>query len=269
MNQRDIDRLLRVHWLADVEHHAMLSSTNDRAVELAKQPGVKMPLLIIADRQTAGRGRGGNRWWTGEGSLAFSFLFEDAPLPLEEYERATPVATSVAPLTGLAAGLAVAEVTRWITDDFIPHREVGLHWPNDVFADGRKVAGVLVEVLSNRKIVVGIGMNLNNSASLAPEELQPSIATVFDLTQKIIHPTTIIEAIANRLESLIYLAWYAPKKLTTLVDAACLQKNHELRLQWGSAIYTGLCRGIDETGAILLETNEGLRAFPSGVILKS
>ena len=74
----DINRILRETFVVEVEQHAELASTNDRAAQRAKQGAKKLPLLVISDRQTAGRGRGGNRWWTGAGSLAFSLLFDSA-----------------------------------------------------------------------------------------------------------------------------------------------------------------------------------------------
>ena len=70
----DINRILRETFVVEAEHREELGSTNDRALERAKQGATHLPLLVIADRQTAGRGRGGNRWWTGPGSLAFSLL---------------------------------------------------------------------------------------------------------------------------------------------------------------------------------------------------
>ena len=80
----DINRILRETFVVEVEHHDELGSTNDRAMQRAKQGASRLPLLVIADRQTAGRGRGGNRWWTGPGSLAFSLLLESAAVESEE-----------------------------------------------------------------------------------------------------------------------------------------------------------------------------------------
>ena len=73
----DLERLLGESFLAAAEHHPKLDSTQDRAAAAAAA-GSRGPLLIVADRQTAGRGRGSNRWWTGAGSLAFSLLFDPA-----------------------------------------------------------------------------------------------------------------------------------------------------------------------------------------------
>jgi BirA family transcriptional regulator, biotin operon repressor / biotin---[acetyl-CoA-carboxylase] ligase len=248
--------LIAETWIRQVEHHAVLPSTNDRAKELARMVGVSLPALVIADAQTAGRGRGGNRWWTGEGSLAFSVLFD---------AESICQGCSATPLTGLAAGLAVVATVR----PLVKGRDVGLHWPNDVFADGAKLAGVLVEVLPDGKTVVGIGVNLNNSAASAPTELRAAITTLRDLTGKQHDRLAILISLLNHVRRFFNLASDSPEKLAAAADAACLQKGQPLRLQWGAVVHSGRCRGIDRTGAILLDYGESVRAFSSGILLKN
>ena len=85
------------------------------------------------------------RWWTGTGGLAFSLLIEARQFGLER---------SRSPLVALAAAITVVETVR----PLLSALTIGIHWPNDVFVDGRKLAGVLVEVPSDRLYVVGIGI---------------------------------------------------------------------------------------------------------------
>jgi BirA family biotin operon repressor/biotin-[acetyl-CoA-carboxylase] ligase len=260
MTPPEFQRLIQETCIVKVEHHPTIGSTNDRAAELAKSGEAELPLLVIADEQTAGRGRGGNRWWTGGGSLAFSVLFD---------AKTYDVSRLASPMIGLAAGLAVVETIRPIFD----HPEVesvrlGLHWPNDVFAAGKKIAGILVEVLADRKIVLGIGLNVNNSTADAPAGLQSTATTLFDLTKTRHDRIGILISLVNHLKSHLDLFRAAPKKLSAAADAVCLQKNERLHLQCGQTVVSGLCRGIDGTGAILLETDDGLKAFTSGVLVK-
>jgi BirA family transcriptional regulator, biotin operon repressor / biotin---[acetyl-CoA-carboxylase] ligase len=255
MTTDECKRLTFETWIAEVEPHDTLPSTNDRAAELAKSANRKLPLLVIADMQTAGRGRGGNRWWTGQGSLAFSLLLDSASVENPH---------SINPLAGLAAGLAIIDAVR----PLLSGREIGLHWPNDVFAAGRKLAGILVEVLPDKKTIIGVGLNANNSIAEAPAEVQAAATSLFDLTQRRHDRAELLISLLNHLERYLELARTSPKKLAAAADAECLQKNRELHLQWGDAVHAGWCRGIDGTGAILLETREGLRAFASGVLLK-
>ena len=101
----DIDRILRETFVARAEYHPSIGSTNDRAAECAAQGAGEMPLLVVADRQTAGRGRGANRWWTGPGALAFSLLVDGRTVgadggrsPLVALAAAVAVVDAVAPL---------------------------------------------------------------------------------------------------------------------------------------------------------------------------
>ena len=89
-NCLDESRILQETFVARFEHHAALASTNDRAAEAARDGAGGMPLLIVADRQTAGRGRGGNRWWTGPGSLAFTLLLAPEHLHVPSPNRRAP-----------------------------------------------------------------------------------------------------------------------------------------------------------------------------------
>ena len=82
----DAVRILRETSVARVEHRPTLASTNDRAAQCAAQGVKDLPLLVVADQQTAGRGRGSNRWWTGPGGLAFSLLV-DAETVAADAER--------------------------------------------------------------------------------------------------------------------------------------------------------------------------------------
>ena len=125
--------------------------------------------LVLADRQTAGRGRGANRWWTGAGSLAFSLLLHPA---------ARGIRRENFPLISLTAALAIIDAARPLASA----DELGLHWPNDVFAQGRKLAGVLVEALTDGWHVLGVGLNVNNRAIDAPDELREKTISLADLT---------------------------------------------------------------------------------------
>lgn len=249
----NIAQILRDTFVAEVEHHGELGSTNDRAIERAKLGAGKLPLLVIADRQTAGRGRAGNQWWTGKGSLAFSLLLEPA-----FNEAAT---TS---LLSLATGVAVVETVKQL----LPNQTVGIHWPNDVMISQRKLSGILVEVLPGGHAVVGVGINTNNSTADAPTEITQIATTLFDLTGKHFDHTEILTAILNRLERHIIALKRTPAQICALADGFCLQRDKPLTLQQGNQTIHGLCKGIAPDGALLIQTTEGIRPYYSGTIQK-
>jgi BirA family biotin operon repressor/biotin-[acetyl-CoA-carboxylase] ligase len=239
--------------LARVEHHPTLTSTNDHARVAAAEPG-ELPLLVIADEQTAGRGRGANRWWTGAGSLACSLLFDPAAGGIERRYFS---------MISLAAAVSIVEAAAPV----LAHQPIGVHWPNDVFAGGRKLAGILVEALPDGKHIVGIGCNVNNSLAEAPAELQAIVASLVDLTGQRRHRTAFLLELLERLQANLRLLASSPESLGERAHELCLQRGSRLTLQAGKGLTTGVCAGIAPDGALLLETPAGLETHYSGVLV--
>ena len=251
-------------FVASAERHESIGSTNDRARQCAAE-GHPLPRLIVADRQTAGRGRGANRWWTGSGSLAMSLL-----LPPEAIVQ-TPGQSS---LVSLATGVAVIEaIAADLPDDFLntaaqadrPAR-LGLHWPNDVMLDGRKLAGILVERLPTGHHVVGIGVNTNNTAADAPPELRDRIATLRDATGATHDHDNLLAALLRRFEAQLNQLRADGQEVARHANELCLQRGRTLTVLAGAERITGPCRGIAPDGALLLATPDGLRPCYTGIV---
>jgi BirA family biotin operon repressor/biotin-[acetyl-CoA-carboxylase] ligase len=251
----DVDRTVRETFVARAEYHPSLGSTNDRAAELAARPG-ELPLLVVADQQTAGRGRGANRWWTGPGALAFSLLVEG---------RMVAAHDGRSPLVALAVAVAVVDAVA----PLVPAEPPGIHWPNDVMAAGRKLAGILIEVLPDRRHVIGVGLNSNNSLAHAPAELQSTAVTLRDLGERAIDQTAILIELLRRMEEEFCRLCREPQGVAARADALCLQRGQTLTLQAAGRTLSGRCRGIAADGALLLETPAGTEAFFSGSLLPS
>ncbi len=276
-NRIDLDRIIAESFVAQVERHASIDSTNDRAKQSARVANQTLPLLIQADRQTAGRGRGSAKWWTGPGSLAFSLLVD------LQGQAADP---SRRPLVGLGAAVAVVEAVA----PLIPSHRIGLHWPNDVLADGRKLAGILVEVPTDprrdcdllaaslasqepmpqrarelrTRLIIGIGLNTNNSMADAPPELRDIATTLLDLAAARHDQTDVLVALLNRLEAVLGLLATDPDKIGVRANSLCLQHGETLTLRLGTKSITGRCAGIAPDGSLLLDTPDGRQAFRSG-----
>ena len=131
-----------------------IDSTNTEARRRA-EAGESGPLWITALRQTAGRGRRGRPWETGEGNLAATYLFTTARKPAEAAQ------------ISFVAALAAAD----LASRCVPPAKVSLKWPNDLLIAGKKAAGILAESGQGREglwVAVGVGVNLAK-APVSPE----------------------------------------------------------------------------------------------------
>jgi BirA family transcriptional regulator, biotin operon repressor / biotin---[acetyl-CoA-carboxylase] ligase len=249
----DAPRLLAETFAASVEHYVELPSTNDQAKLRGATDPCPMPLLVVADRQTAGRGRGVNRWWSGPGSLTFSLLVPPERLPADR---------AVGPLVALAAGVAVVECLAPLAEP----QELGLHWPNDIFAAGRKLGGILIEALANGRHVVGIGLNVNNRLDEAPGEIRAAAVSLAEIADRTFDLTGLLIDLLESLDRQLRLLCESPAQVAGRADALCLQRGRTLTLELTSRRITGRCLGIGIDGGLTLDTAEGPQSFHSGVV---
>lgn len=251
----DLARLYETGCVARIEYHHELGSTSDRALLLAAQELLDLPLLVLAERQSAGRGRGSNRWWAGEGSVTFSLVLEPPAdlLPPANWPRFS-----------LAAGLAICQAL----EAFSPQALFQVKWPNDVYAEGRKIAGILIEspAQSRGRLVIGIGVNVNNSLAAAPEEIRSLATALCDLDRREHDRTSVLAAILAELESHLRAA-ADMASISNRWRERCLLTGHTVQLQSGQETITGRCLGIDESGSLVLQTESGRRAVVSGSVV--
>jgi BirA family biotin operon repressor/biotin-[acetyl-CoA-carboxylase] ligase len=263
-----LEKIRRSTFCKEVEWHSIVSSTNDRGMELAGSPDLVTPLLILAGEQTAGRGRGTNRWWSGPGALTFSLVFdpekdvsscESPPLDAERWPR-----------VALVAGVALCDVLH----EAIPDVACGLKWPNDVLLAGKKVAGILVEVPpaippAPRRLVLGMGVNVNNTLSAAPAEIQAAGSALCDVAGAAFDLIPLVILWLNRFaDSLDALAIGDPA-LPARWQSLCALTGKIVELQSGNRLVRGLCRGIDADGALLVDTNDGPERLYAGALVRT
>ncbi len=170
-NNKQLEQMLGALNIAAWQYHRRAGSTNDLALAWA-QSGAPDGALVLADEQTAGRGRGSRRWVTRPGSaLAMSLVLRPKPAEQEVIPRFTALA-GLGLIHALAAwGLRAA-----------------LKWPNDVLLDGKKIAGVLVEADWRGErldaLVVGMGVNVSPGAVPEPDQLRTPATSVADALGK-------------------------------------------------------------------------------------
>lgn len=232
---------LETRWLGrNVVVHETTGSTNSDAWDLARA-GADEGTAVIADRQTAGRGRLGRSWQSEPGlNLYLSVVLRP------EFEPAR------APQLSLVAGVAVADVVDGYGVD------CSIKWPNDVVVGRRKVAGVLTEIEAETDriaaVVLGIGVNLNACEDDFAEELRPIATSVRMETGAPVDRLAFTAALLARLET-AYEA-FVDRGFAALAPAwekRSLLTGREVAVAGVGGELRGQCVGIDSDGALLLE----------------
>ena len=255
----DAERIIHDTMVASVEQHAQLGSTSDRAWQLCQTDLPALPGLILANRQTAGRGRGAAKWWASEGALTFTLVLD---------QRAIDVPASRLSAVPLAIAEAIAEVVC----KFIGASQdvVWVKWPNDVLVGERKLAGVLTESTTATDgrpcLLVGVGLNLNNSSSSAPAEIVDRITSVCDCWQQVISPV-------EQQQLLIDLLRGFATRLKRLgegfeLQSPCPLAGQQVQLTTAGGVVVGEYVGIDDSGALLLRSAGKLQRIVSGASLR-
>lgn len=225
-------------------HLTECGSTNTEALSHLREGGG--PLLISARRQTQGRGRLGRAWLSDDAALTFSLAL---PLPAE------------LDLSGLslAVGCTVADVLDPAGD------RIRLKWPNDLFLDGAKLGGILIETVplpdQCRGVVIGIGLNL---LPLPPEADRRAFASGHAALQALDPATTaarVLDRLAPALQGLLadfrtlgFGPWQAAFARRDLAAGQ--------RVRVGEL--AGIARGVSASGELLLETAAGVQPVSGG-----
>ena len=225
--------------------HDELDSTNSEAQRLAAS-GEAGLVWIIADRQTAGRGRRGRVWSTDTGNLATTLLLRpDAP-------------PAIVGQLSFVAALAAAEMAA----HFAPNATITVKWPNDVLANGKKLAGLLLEA-GPGWLAIGIGVNLAS----APEGTEYPATS---LTQLGIAPPSSEDALC--VLAARFAHWYDAwmKDGFETIRAAWLARagglGGPIRARLPHETRQGVFEGIDASGALLLNEHGNVRAIAAGEV---
>jgi len=226
-----------------------IGSTNDQAASVATEGTV-----VVADAQTAGRGRRGRTWFSPPGSgLYVSTVLAPARARIDP-RRATTLLT-------LAAGVAIAEGIQASTG-----LDVDLKWPNDVYASGRKLAGILAEAVRD-VVVLGYGINL--TASALPSDLLDRATSLEAQSGQVPDRARVLvetlAALASRYGDLL------AGRFDAILDAWRVRAPAAVgaRVRWtaGSIAQSGVTAGVGDDGALLVHTERGIERIVGGEVL--
>jgi len=224
-------------------------STNDEVVQWAEQ-GAPDLAVVVADEQTAGRGRAGRRWFTPPGAaLAVSVL-----LRAEAFPR-LPQGDALLRLSGLGA-VSICLALRQAYG--LPAQ---VKWPNDVLLDGRKAAGVLVELSWRgdgwQYAVVGMGVNVRPEAVPPRREVRFPAVAVESVAGRPLRRTKLLYEILSRL-----VAWRARLHTSAFLhtweeNLAWLGQKVRVQQEDGATETQGILLGLAADGALRLQTSPG------------
>lgn len=235
---------------------------------LAGDPTIATPMLILAGEQTSGRGRGANRWWSSAGALTFSLVFDPQK---DQLARGSPaLETEHWPRVALAAGVALCDEILALAPGIL----CGLKWPNDVLLNGRKVAGILVEVPPAplqvpRRVVLGMGVNVNNSMDAAPADVQAGAASLIDFGGSPFDMSQLLIGWLNRFAEHLHALALGDGALPRRWQSLCVLSGLSVELQSGNRTVQGLCQGIAADGALLVDGVLGPERLYAGVLVRA
>jgi len=227
-----------------IVYYSSVGSTNEVLKELAVQ-GAPEGTLVIADEQTAGRGRLGRKWLAPPvTSLLLSLLFRPNLAP-SQAQRLT-----------MTCSLAIANAIEGLTG-----LSVGLKWPNDIFICGKKAGGILTESGMTGGcldyVVVGVGLNVNLAVSALPE--LSGIAT--SLSQELGREVSRLELLWRILEGIEarYGSLRSGESPHEEWVARLINLGRQVQVTTSQGVLVGWAEGVDADGALILRDPDGQR----------
>jgi BirA family transcriptional regulator, biotin operon repressor / biotin---[acetyl-CoA-carboxylase] ligase len=234
-----------------VLRYESLLSTNTEVARLAAEEAEE-GVAVVADEQTAGRGRLQRAWSSPKGAgLYFSTLLRPK-IALDRW----PLITFVA---ALATGDALLEAS---------HVETDIKWPNDLLANERKICGILAEAIetpTGRAVVLGIGINLTDQAF--PSDLIDVATSVANESGRPADREAILSALLRALArwySLLQEPDGAEKIVATWSSRSSFATGKLVQVTNGDEVLRGHTRGIENDGALRLETAQGIQLIRAG-----
>jgi BirA family biotin operon repressor/biotin-[acetyl-CoA-carboxylase] ligase len=235
-----------------IHYFETLGSTQEQAAELAVH-GASHGTVVIAEQQGAGRGRMNRRWHSPPGvNLYISIVLRPR------------IAPEALPPLSLVAGLALAEAVETVAPGM-----VGLKWPNDLWLNRKKAGGIIAETIAERgriaAVILGIGINVNLARDDIPAELRATATSIRAATGAQCDRIALASALFSRLNNRYMEAesrGFGP--LRPLWEKYSALTGTRVTVVSGAGRQSGVVRGIDPEGALLIEERGELRRIVAG-----
>jgi BirA family transcriptional regulator, biotin operon repressor / biotin---[acetyl-CoA-carboxylase] ligase len=238
----------------NIHHYFKIGSTNTAAMAAAAE-GATQGTVLLAEEQTAGRGRGSNRWVSERSTGIYCSVILRPALPPSDVL-----------ILSLAAGLAVRAAIQQVDSRVAPD----LKWPNDLLIEGKKVCGILTEMNSEatqvRYIVVGIGINVNQPSF--PPELQATSLRMVTGSEwsRVDVAAALLKSLDREYRALVE----NPDAIQTItrrfVEASSWAFGKKVRIEESFSALEGTTAGLDARGFLQLKTTHGMQTVLSGTV---
>jgi len=239
---------------AHLHHFYKIGSTNSAAMGSAAE-GVPEGSVLLAEEQTAGRGRGANTWQSPRSTGIYCSAVLRPPLPPSDVL-----------LLSLMAGLAVQAAIQQ-TDSRV---QADLKWPNDILIEGKKVCGILTEMNAEatrvRYVVVGVGINVNQTSF--PKELQATslrLATGSEWSR-----VELVAALLKSLDREYRQFVQGPEARASILrrfaENSSWLHGKKVRIEENGSAFDGTTEGLDARGFLQVRTAYGMQTVLSGTV---
>ena len=254
MDKTELESIHATEWAGcEIYYFDSIDSTNTKAKELAEE-GHPSGTLVVADRQTAGKGRRGRSWESPTGIGIFMTLMLKPEINPNHASMLT-----------LVAAMATTRAIRRVTG--VPAM---IKWPNDIVMNGKKVCGILTEMSAQfdyiNHIVIGIGINVHNEDF--PEEIAKTASSLYLESGQHIHRASLIEAFLEEFEDVYaeYLKTEDMEGLQKEYDAMLVNRGRQVRVLDPKEPFEGKAMGITKKGELIVDTWESRKLVSSGEV---
>ena len=236
-------------------YRPVLRSTQTYALELRRAGMLVAPCVVLAGRQTAGRGRGENRWYSSGGTMTATFVF-----PTDDQLEAHRLPL----LAGLALRRAVAGFSREVVE---------LKWPNDLLIGPRKLAGILCERAMGADLI-GVGLNVMTDFRDAPEGLQRRGVSLAQVSSSPLTMTGVLLAVSREMMGLLHGAETSASAMLQEYGEHHALTGRRVVVDTGpagqpeaQAMVSGVCEGLDAMGRLVLVDGRVRHRLISGQVI--
>lgn len=259
LNENEIRSFLNTEWNArEIYYYKETDSTNTRAKELFRK-GAAHGTLVVADGQTQGRGRMGRVWESPEGeSIYMTTLLKPQIHPVEASMLTLVMALSLVrtfqELYGIEAG----------------PEGIQIKWPNDIVLKKKKITGILTEMSADMDevhyVIIGTGINMN--ITQIPEELQEKATSLLLGTGKKLKRSQVIGKAMEYFEQDYekFVTTHDLRLLREDYEKFLVNKDAQVRVLDPKGEYTGIARGINDKGELLIEKNGEILTVYAGEV---